>query len=353
MQPAQGSISKMGEEAQVNETSSGEFPAITYGDEEVRDTPPPRSHRRKPRIIAIGGAKGGVGRSVIAVNLGVHLAQVGKQGLLVDADNTCGNLHTLLGLAPPSRTASDVMFRKRDSLEGMIVDTDVPGLGLVSGVGAMLGTGRGGDGHNRFFDCLSELDYDYVIIDLPPGITTMALDIFLFADTGVVVMQPEPTSVENAYRFVKSAFFRQIWNQEPYKSLRGLITDAQSTDRDFGILSPPAFLEQVWRRFPDLAPSLEDELDAFRPYILLNQCRTRSDMELGDAICSAVQRKMQIELGFLGYVEHDDSIWLAVRRRRPVVLEFPEGKPTENFQQIVRKLMAIEVISRRNRKRKP
>ncbi len=300
--------------------------------------------RSGPRIIAIGGAKGGSGRSIIAVNVGVHLAQVGKRVLLVDADFSAANLHTLLGLAPPAKTLSDIFLRKKDSLEEVIIDTDVPGLSLVSGLGENMGVGPSrGEGRNRLLECLVQLDQDYVIIDLPAGLSPTVLDLFLFADCGVVVIAPEPTSVENAYRFIKSAFFRHIWNQEPYKSLRGLLTDAQGTVREFGILSPPAFLEQVWKRFPDLAPALTDELAAFRPQIVMNQCRTRADTELGEAVCTAVRRKMQVQLGFLGAVEHDDSIWLAVRKRRPVVLEFPEGKPAENFQQIVRRLLALEL----------
>lgn len=304
-----------------------------------------------PRVIAIGGGKGGIGRSLIAVNIGVHLAQVGKKVLLVDADFSGANLHTLLGIGPPKKTISDMLLRKKDPLEEIILDTEIPGLGLVSGLGesTALGPSPRGEGRNRFLECLSELDRDYVIIDLPAGCNPIVLDLFLFADCGIVVFLPEPTSVENAYRFIKSAFFREIWNRETYKSLRGLLTDAQGAVREFGILSPPAFIEQVWKRFPDLAPSLVDELAAFRPQIIVNQCRSRADTELGEAICSVVRRKMNIQLGYLGYVEYDDPIRLSVRRRRPVVREFPDGKPAGNFQSILRRLLALEVTLRGRR----
>jgi len=311
----------------------------------------PRTRGAGPRILALGGGKGGSGRSLIAVNIGVHLAQVGKKVLLVDADFSGANLHTLLGVGPPRKTISDVLLRKKESFEELLLDTDIPGLTLASGIGESfaLGPGSRGDGRNRFLEYLSEVEHDYVIIDLAAGVSPTVLDLFLFADCGIVVFLPEPTSVENAYRFIKSAFFRQIWNQEPYKSLRGLLTDAQGAVREFGILSPPTFLEQVWKRFPDLAPSLMDELAAFQPQIILNMCRARADAELGDAICSAVRRKMQIQLGYLGYVEYDDPIRLLVRRRRPVVLEYPEGKPAGNFQQIVRRLLGLEASLRGRR----
>ena len=50
------------------------------------------------RIIAVGGGKGGVGKSVLAANLGIYLAQLGKHVVLLDADLGGANLHTFLGV---------------------------------------------------------------------------------------------------------------------------------------------------------------------------------------------------------------------------------------------------------------
>ena len=54
-----------------------------------------------PRVWAIGGGKGGVGKSVIAVNLAATLAGKGNRVVLVDADLGGANLHTLLGMPNP------------------------------------------------------------------------------------------------------------------------------------------------------------------------------------------------------------------------------------------------------------
>jgi len=191
------------------------------------------------------------------------------------------------------------------------------------------------------------MDVDYVLMDLKAGATTSdVLDLFLLADVGVVVLVPEPTAIENAYRFIKSAFLRRIWNQEHYKSLRGLLADAHGSAREFGYLSPPSFLREVHRRYPDLAAPLVDELREFRPQILMNKCRTRKDHESGHAIVSACRRKLQIHMGCLGHVEHDDSVWLSVCKRRPVVLEFPEARPARDVEQVSRALLALETARR-------
>ncbi|MCK5736715.1 MAG: P-loop NTPase, partial [Spirochaetaceae bacterium] len=50
------------------------------------------------KIIPIAGGKGGVGKSVIAVNLALSMSMFGKKTVLVDLDLGGSNLHTMLGL---------------------------------------------------------------------------------------------------------------------------------------------------------------------------------------------------------------------------------------------------------------
>src|SRR5512143_3665482 len=87
--------------------------------------PPPRGVRH---VIAIGGGRGGVGKSVLAVNLAVYLAQLGRSVTLIDADPAGAELHTMLGLDLPRRspTAEDT---GEDELAS--VPTQIPGLFLM------------------------------------------------------------------------------------------------------------------------------------------------------------------------------------------------------------------------------
>jgi len=303
-----------------------------------------RTDRGGTRIVAIGGGKGGVGRTVLVASIGTYLAQLGKRVVLVDACFGSANLHTVLGLGVPTKTLADVLLRKRESLESIVVETPVPGLALLSGAGDITGIGATRSAErNRFAQMLGELDVDYVLMDLKTGATASdVLDLFLIADAGVVVLAPEPTAIENTYRFIKAAFLRRIWNLEQYKALRGLLADAHGSVKEFGFMSPPTFLAEVSRRFPDLAAPLVDELREFTPQIIVNKCRTRKDHELGENIVSACRRKLRVQMGCLGHIEHDDSVWLSVCKRRPVVLEFPEARPARDVEHVARALLALE-----------
>ena len=86
-----------------------------------------------PRIWAVGGGKGGVGKSAVASSLACAIAGTGRRCTLIDADLGGANLHTLLGVPRPRRTLSHFLSGEVQSLADLLVPTSVPNLSLVSG----------------------------------------------------------------------------------------------------------------------------------------------------------------------------------------------------------------------------
>src|SRR5205823_10349069 len=94
-----------------------------------RAAPKPRAPKaRARRVIAVGGGKGGIGKSLVSANLGIALAQKGKRVVLVDADLGGANLHTCLGVAQPQVTLSDFVSKKVNTLDELMIDVGVPHL---------------------------------------------------------------------------------------------------------------------------------------------------------------------------------------------------------------------------------
>ena len=92
----------------------------------------------RSRLLAIGGGKGGVGKSVLAVGLAWALASRGHSCTLIDADLGAANVHTLLGMEMPQRTLADLFHKRVDHLEEILEPTHHPRLHLVSGAQGML-----------------------------------------------------------------------------------------------------------------------------------------------------------------------------------------------------------------------
>ena len=93
-----------------------------------------------PQIWAIGGGKGGVGKSVVASNLAVCMAKLGRRVVIVDGDLGGANLDTLFGCPRPARTLADFFAKHVERLEEIAVPTGVDGLALVAGDADTLGS---------------------------------------------------------------------------------------------------------------------------------------------------------------------------------------------------------------------
>jgi len=85
-----------------------------------------------------------------------------------------------------------------------------------------------------------------------------------------------------------------------------------------------------------------DEIHRYRPRIVVNQTRTRADLDLGAQLKSAGKRRLGLNIDYLGHLETDDAVWGAVRKRRPLVVDHPESKVSKNVERIVRKLLAVD-----------
>ena len=303
--------------------------------EPAGDEAPPRAARR---IIAVGGGKGGAGKSLLAANVAIYLATLQKRVVLLDADLGGANLHTFVGVERPRVTLGDLFEKRVPRVEDVVVETAVAGLGLVSGEGDPNWIANPRPAQKlRLLNQVQKLDVDYLVVDLGPGSGFNAIDFFLVADVGVLVVVPEPTSVENTYRFIKSAFLRHLRRA-------GLEPHVREGDRAYegGIPAPYDLWMAARADDPPLAAKILKEIRVFRPKIVVNQVRARGDLDLGPALVMAARRRLGITVDYLGHLEHDDAVWVAVRKRRPLLVEHPESRVAKGIERVTRRLLALE-----------
>ncbi|MBL8949812.1 MAG: P-loop NTPase, partial [Myxococcaceae bacterium] len=251
---------------------------------------------RARRIIAVGGGKGGIGKSMVSANLGIALAQRGSSVVMVDADLGGANLHSCLGVPQPTVSLSDFIDKRFATLGEVAVPTGVERLRLISGARDVLDAANPRHAEKqKLLRNIRGLDVDYVIVDLGAGTGYNVLDFFLLADTGVVVLLPEPTSIENAYRFIKAAFFRRLQLMEKELGCGELISAALSGGEG-AARTPLELLAQAREKHPESVALLEQAVNGFHPQVVLNQARTRTDHELGAQVCGASKKFFGLDL---------------------------------------------------------
>jgi len=295
-------------------------PSASGGESPGADLRPATEPPRR-RIVAIGGGKGGIGKSLVSVALAIELVRRGLRVVLVDCDLGGANLHSLLGMEYPKETLSDFVLRRVGSLGELVVATPVAGLGLISGArNAIQVANPMYQQKMRLIRALQHIDADAAVLDLGAGTHFNVVDFFLLADHGVLVVVPEPTSVENAYRFLKAAFLRRVKAADAALGIREILHDVTRSGGQRPLM-PAEVLRAVTERDAAAGAALEREMASFRPLLIVNQVREPADVTIGDGMCEAARRLFGLELTYLGHVRHHDQVWRAVRAREPGYFE--------------------------------
>lgn len=247
--------------------------------------PVPAAHQRSaqdpqpvlPHVIAITSGKGGVGKSSIAVNLGISLAKSGARVCILDADTGLANINILLGLSPRF-SLEHVLFGAK-SIEEVMLEGPF-GIKVIPGA-------------NGISECVSlhprqqlrltrelariEGDFDYLLLDTAAGIADTTLDFIGSAHQALVVITPEPTSLTDAFSLIKL----------------------------------------MHRRRPSM------------PYqVVVNMCgNTAQAREVYHRFSAAVEKYIGVQTHYLGFLLRDESLRVAVSLQSPVAL-FPDTDPS-------------------------
>jgi flagellar biosynthesis protein FlhG len=241
------------------------------------------------RVMAVTGGKGGVGKTNIAVNLGMALSEAGKKVMIMDADLGLGNIDVLLGLHPTANLSSVINGER--SLEEIIIDgpADIKVIPASSGLQHMAALTQ--QQHIGLVHAFSELSQqlDVLIVDTAAGITDNVISFSRAAQEVVVVVCDEPASVTDAYAIIKLL------------------------SREYGV---------------------------FRFRIIANMAQgPQHARDIYDKITKVTDRFLDVALDYMGYVPEDDFLRKSVKKQRAVVEAFPRSKAAQAFKNLADKTL--------------
>lgn len=296
------------------------------------------------RLIPVGGGKGGVGKSFVVANLAAALARMGYSVVAVDGDLEGANLHTCVGVPNPRISLADFVAHREEDLGKLVLDTPIANLRLIAATDGNLASPQ--PSHSRrvgFTRALRQIDADFVLLDLGAGTHSAVMDYFMIGEEGIVVIAPEPTSVENAYAFLRAAFYRRLRLSMVSHDIRKVVTLAMDQRNERGIRTPLDLLREIQSLDPEEGGRFVATMQAFRPRIVINDVKTAEDVKLGFSIRSVCRKYFGIEADYLGYINHDDQARRSLRARRPIVDVYPRSDAAIYVSRIARKLVGGQV----------
>lgn len=240
------------------------------------------------RVITISSGKGGVGKSNFVLNIGLCMAKAKKRVLLLDADMGLANIDILIGMTT-RHNLSHVLTGEK-TLEEVIARA--PGgihiLPAASGVEWMTNLSQ-----EQKLDILQKMDalnglYDILLIDTGAGISSNVVYFNLAAQTKIILVTPEPTSITDAYALIK-------------------VLNRNHQQKTFEVVVNQARSEQ-------------EGLDVFRN------------------LTAVADRFLDVRLGYLGHIRKDERLCTAVLRQTPVIEAFPGADVSLDYMTVARKI---------------
>ncbi|MEX0605468.1 MAG: AAA family ATPase [Marinobacter sp.] len=207
-----------------------------------------------PRVIAVTGGKGGVGKTSIALNLALTLAREGQKVALLDGDLDLANVAIMLGRYP--KQTLEHVLRRECTLDEAIMEGP-SGLHIIPGASGVQRCMEMGVADS--LDLLRglaalERRYDYILIDTAAGLQPVVLHMIASAAMACVVVTPDPTSLTDAFSLIK-VLQRRGYRRTPsvlVNMARGA-SQAQSVFQRFAAASQrhlgvrPHYLGAIWR----------------------------------------------------------------------------------------------------------
>lgn len=280
-----------------------------------------------------------MGKTFLSANLAIALARAGYRVVAIDTDIEGPNLHTWLDVRAPSRTLADFVAGRESNLLRLIVATPTDNLGLIAATqGNLAGAQPDAQRRAELVQGLRRLPCDFVIVDCGAGAHAATLDYFLVSDDGLIVIHPEPTSVENAYTFVRAAFYRRMQAALQKHDARALLREAMDQRSARGIKTPLDLLREIESMDIEDGQRFVDTMRSFRPRIIVNEVATADDVKLGFSVSNVCRRFFGIDADYIGYLNRDPAVREAVKQRKPLLDIAPEGDAAIYLKRIARKL---------------
>lgn len=294
-------------------------------------------------IIAIAGGKGGIGKSVISTNLAVGLALGGQEVILVDTDFGASNLHALLGISHPP-TGFEDLLKQNGNPQSLLLETGVSNLKFVSAAGDYPGSANIDIGNmSKVVDFIKNLQADSIILDLGPGTHFNVLDFFNTGNHCVAVTTPEITSVMNTFSFLKATIFRRLslkFNDTRLMEMADFSLNPEANNEYYSI---DLLKEKAEEICPEEVETLESTLNSFKPYLIVNRVRKKSDLNAGGNLQLLTKKYLNVDLNHLGYIVESDQVRESVEEMVPFLIQNPQSKPSLNLQSIISTLMNADL----------
>lgn len=287
-----------------------------------------------------------MGKSFISANMGVLMAKRNYRVALVDLDLGGSNLHTFLGVKNPVTGIQTFLDKKTDRLEKTAIPTPFSNLSLISSKNCSIEIANLYHAQKvKLVNAVKNMPYDFILLDLGAGSNFNTLDFFLASDKGIIVCTPDPTSIENAFRFIKAAYLRRLKHIIKSNHFNKVVRDALSHAGSEQLTSAD-IIDLVLKYDQGRELFLRESISRFQFKLILNHFRKNSDVFLGEKIETVCNRHFYSHFEFMGSINFDERIPDSLLSKSLFVYKYPDTGAATELKNIANQLILIKSSKR-------
>jgi len=268
------------------------------------------NEKSRKKILPVASGKGGVGKTLFTANLGYRLSAEGRRVLVIDLDLGGSNLHTFLGLKNTNRGIIHYLKDKKLKLYDVIYSTSFSNLYYIPGdVLYDMNIELTGAQQKKLIEDIEELDFDFILLDLPTGSTKYSSAIFNISNSGFVLTTPQITSLLNTYLFIKRVLVGLVLDSlDESKIKRKKVEQFLNSRKPGDDFYMENLIREIRKEDKKKASEIQKLVRGYKPIVVINLAKTPEDFKSAQMVRELITNSLMVDPICMGLLYYDEIV---------------------------------------------
>ena len=288
----------------------------------------------------MAGGKGGVGKTFLAANLAIAMANQGYATLVVDLDLGGSNAHSFLNLPNRFPGVGDFLKARSAELADLIVPTQVPNLQFIPGDGLTPFMANIAHAQKvKLISSIKKLPAEYIFLDLGSGTSFNTLDFFRMSPHGFVVATPDYLSIMSMMAFMKHLILRIVERAfAKNQQIRTLLGDYYKQPMTAGQTNLSVLKSELAAIDPEAGKTVTELCRKYRPRIVFNMEEHPDEIKIAEQINNSLESNLDLRVDYFGFIFYDASVRQSVKERIAFLPNYQESKAAKSIVRVAERI---------------